>query len=193
MVLEAALVPPPQSGASDVLTAVPSETEVRLALQLMKNGQALGTDDISAELLKLCGEKVVQWLVHLAQAVLEEKKVPKDWVKQLTVPLYKKGSLQDCNNYMGIALLSVPGKVFTYDHIVGSPQRLTISCAGLGKVACICMKDVSPPAKADYRCTQPQKKKVPWHGLEHGFILVFWAYPEDEFKPLQRNFSFFRG
>ena len=38
--------------------------------------------------------------------------MPADWLKQLVVPLHKKGPTRDCDNYRGIALLSVPGKVF---------------------------------------------------------------------------------
>ena len=78
----------------------------------MKNRQAPGADDISAELLKLWGEKVVQWLTHLAKAVWEEEKVPEDWVKKLTIPLHEKDSFDECDNFRGIAFLSVPGKVF---------------------------------------------------------------------------------
>ena len=63
-------------------------------------------------MVRLVGEKVEQWLVHLARIVWEEEKVSEDWVKQLTVPLHKKGSVKVCDNYRGIALLSVPGKVF---------------------------------------------------------------------------------
>ena len=72
------------------ISGVPSEVEIRLALQLMKNGRAPGVDDISAELLKLVGETVVQWLSHLAISVWESEKVPEDWVRQLTIPLHKK-------------------------------------------------------------------------------------------------------
>ena len=36
-----------------------------------------------------------------------------DWKRGLVVPLWKgKGNRQDCNNYRGVTLLSVPGKVF---------------------------------------------------------------------------------
>ena len=33
-------------------------------------------------------------------------------MRQLTIPLHKKGSYQEGDNYRGIALVSVPGKVF---------------------------------------------------------------------------------
>ena len=58
----------------------------------------------------------MQWPVYLARIIWEEEKVPKDWLKQLLVPLHKKGSLKDCDNYRGIALLSVPGKVVENNH-----------------------------------------------------------------------------
>ena len=36
-----------------------------------------------------------------------------EWKRGLVVPLWKgKGDRQDCNNYRGVTLLSVPGKVF---------------------------------------------------------------------------------
>ena len=91
---------------------MPDDEEIRTALKLMRNGQAPGADDISAEILKLGRDTVAQWLLHLATAVWEEERAPEYWVKQLTIPLHKKGSLQDCDNYRGIALPSVPGKVF---------------------------------------------------------------------------------
>ena len=96
----------------DSFCGVPTEDEIRAALHSLKNGKAPGEDGIQGELLKLGGEVVVQSLTHLASLVWETEAVPADWLKQLTIPLYKKGSTQDCDNYRGIALLSVPGKVF---------------------------------------------------------------------------------
>ena len=70
---------------------------------MMKKGRVSVANDISAELLKLGGEKVVQWMTHLAQIAWEKEKMPED---------HKKGSFLDCDNFRHIALLSVPGKVF---------------------------------------------------------------------------------
>ena len=39
--------------------------------------------------------------------------MPSDWTKQLIVPIDKQGSQLECDNFRGIALLSVPSKVFT--------------------------------------------------------------------------------
>ncbi len=39
--------------------------------------------------------------------------MPEDWRKAIIVPLYKgKGEREECNNYRGISLLSVPGKIY---------------------------------------------------------------------------------
>ena len=86
--------------------------EIRSAVNVMKNNKAPGADNITAELLKLGGDVVVQWLLKLVSVAWQEESVPEDWTKQLTIPLHKKGSYQDCDNYRGIALLIVPGKVF---------------------------------------------------------------------------------
>ena len=111
-VLETVPEPPPAPAVDESLSCVPSVDEVRATLQALKNGKVPGGDEITAELLKLGGEVVVQWLAELASLVWESEAVPEDWLSQLTVPLHKKGSTQDCDNYRGIALLSIPVKVF---------------------------------------------------------------------------------
>ncbi len=50
------------------------------------------------------------WICNL---VWEQSKVPEDWRKVIFVPLYKgKGNREECNNFRGICLLSVPGKIY---------------------------------------------------------------------------------
>ena len=39
-----------------------------------------------------------------------ERSVPQDFKDGIIVPVYKKGSKQDCANYRGITLLSIKGK-----------------------------------------------------------------------------------
>ncbi len=78
----------------------------------MKLGKAPGSDGITAEMLKY-GEVVVDWMMWICNLAWEQSKVPEDWRKAITVPLYKgKGNREECNNYRGISLLSVPGKIY---------------------------------------------------------------------------------
>ena len=97
------------------LCCEPREDEIRAAIKLLKNGKAPGVDKITAELLKLGEERVVQWLTQLAVSIWQSESVPEDWVKQLTIPLHKNGAHDHCDNFRGIAFLSIPGKVFCSD------------------------------------------------------------------------------
>ena len=48
-------------------------------------------------------------------AVWHSGTIPPDWKRGLVVPIWKgKGNLQDCNNYRGITLISVLGKMLTH-------------------------------------------------------------------------------
>lgn len=40
------------------------------------------------------------------------KKIPKEWEKAVILPIFKKGDNRRCENYRGIALLSVVEKVY---------------------------------------------------------------------------------
>ena len=90
-----------------------TEEEISTAISQMKNGKAPGLDGISSEVLKLGGEASVRWLSSIFATIWTEESVPSDWTKQLVVPIHKKGSQSDCDNFRGISLLSVPSKVFT--------------------------------------------------------------------------------
>lgn len=88
-----------------------TSTEVEEAIRALKHNKAPGLDQISAELLKYGGTAVVQRLVELLNECWKNERVPDDWRKGVIIKLPKKGNLSDCNNWRGITLLSVPGKV----------------------------------------------------------------------------------
>ena len=68
------------------------------------------------ELLNLRVEKVMQWLLHLAQSGWEKEKVPEEWLrKKLSFPLYKKRLFHDCHNFRGIVSQSVRKSVLQGD------------------------------------------------------------------------------
>ncbi|XP_078671992.1 uncharacterized protein LOC144911640 [Branchiostoma floridae x Branchiostoma belcheri] len=77
----------------------------------MKSNKAAGLDEISAEMLKHGGDCTVEMLTRLMNRCWQEGQVPRDWQEGVIVKLPKKGDLSNCNNWRGITLLSIPGKV----------------------------------------------------------------------------------
>ena len=73
----------------------------------MKNGMAVGPDNIPIEVWNGLAEKGINWLTKLFNEILRSKKMSNEWRKSTLIPLYKnKGDIQSCGNYKGIKLMS---------------------------------------------------------------------------------------
>ncbi|CAF4311483.1 unnamed protein product [Rotaria sp. Silwood2] len=93
--------------------AVPTVDEVVKAIQQIRNRRAPGKDEISAELLKAGGLPLAEWLHEIIRDVWEQEIMVKDWTAAVLIRLYKnKGDKRICDNYRGISLLVVAGKIF---------------------------------------------------------------------------------
>ena len=90
-----------------------SEGEVRSALKKMKNGKAVGPDDIPVEAWRSLGDMAVRFLTRLFNRILRGERMPEEWRKSILVPIYKnKGDAQSCTNYRGIKLMSHTLKIW---------------------------------------------------------------------------------
>ena len=88
--------------------------EIKNIIKKLKNGKSCGYDNIINEYLKNSPDSVIEVIVHLFNLVLNTGIVPTDWCIGLIFPLFKnKGSKNNVDNYRGITLLSVIGKLFT--------------------------------------------------------------------------------
>ena len=89
-----------------------SEEELSSTLRKLKSGKAGGKSDILPEMLKAdCEEEFMKLLLELVGDVWKERRVPSDWCAAVLVPIPKKGDLSKCDNWRGITLLDVVGKV----------------------------------------------------------------------------------
>ena len=88
-----------------------TKEEIRRAIKKLKNNKAAGTDNIQAEMMKESEDISVDVLYTLFNRIWDEGSVPEQWKEGIIVKLPKKGDLTQCNNWRGITLLSVPGKV----------------------------------------------------------------------------------
>jgi hypothetical protein len=90
----------------------PTVHEVQAAVKALRNDAAPGVDGIVAPLLKV-GSVMAVWLHRVITAVWASGRAPVEWKRALIVPLYKgKGDRKAVDNYRGISLLSIPGKVY---------------------------------------------------------------------------------
>ena len=86
--------------------------EIATAVRQMKSGKAGGPDHIPPEALKTDVGVTVDILHPLFEQIWNEEKFPEDWKEGHLIKLPKKGDLTNCNNYRGITLLVIVGKVF---------------------------------------------------------------------------------
>ena len=103
----------PSADPKGHLDNIPTIKELEKAIKSLKSGKAPGSDCIPPEVLKQGKEALLPHLHELLSMCWDEGEVPKDMRDSKIVTLYKnKGDRSDCNNYRGISLLSIVGKVF---------------------------------------------------------------------------------
>ena len=62
--------------------------------------------------LQKTSELIVKMSEKICRKVCVEEKSPKDWSRMMVSPIHKKGDKQEPGNYLAIALLSIPGRLF---------------------------------------------------------------------------------
>ena len=79
----------------------------------MRKGKAGGESGILLEMIKAacCEEEFLRKLLELMKDVWECGCAPSAWYDSILVPIPKKGDLSNCDNWRGISLLDVVGKV----------------------------------------------------------------------------------
>ena len=83
-----------------------SKGEVRENMQRMKNGKAVGPDDILVEVWKCLGESALTFLTKLYNRTMESERMPEERRDSVLIPIFKnKCDVQSCSNYRGIKLI----------------------------------------------------------------------------------------
>ena len=97
----------------DELDSEPLVEELSKAIDSLASGKAPGNDGIPPDLIKHCNTTLLFPLHEVLCQCWQEGAIPHDMGDCKIITLYKnKGERNDCNNYRGISLLSIVGKVF---------------------------------------------------------------------------------
>ena len=89
----------------------PTLSEVCKAIRTLKKHRAPGLDGITAELLAGGGKQSALWIHRIITSVWQSGRAPKDWKRACMINLHKNGDTSLCDNFRGISLNSIPGKV----------------------------------------------------------------------------------
>ena len=112
-VSESALAAMEQLSILHELDDLPTVSELKKAVDQLAPGKAPGSDEIPPDLIKQCKTVLLKPLYDILCCCWAEGEVPQDMRDTKIVTLYKnKGERSDCNNYRGISLLSIVGKVY---------------------------------------------------------------------------------
>ena len=102
----------PPSG--DVLDSPITEEEIMRAVEHLKVNKAPGTDGILAEMIKTSLPQILPFLVALFNRIFDTGEYPTAWTGAIIIPIHKSGNKNDPDNYRGVSLLSILGKVFAH-------------------------------------------------------------------------------
>ena len=96
-----------------------SELHVTKFLKDLDISKATGLDDISARMIKLAGPSISKVLAMLCNKSIKSATFPESWKIAKVIPLYKKNSKDDPNNYRPISILPVLSKLLE-KHVANS-------------------------------------------------------------------------
>ena len=92
-----------------------SYIEVEKAVKSLNSNKAADEYGITAEHVKFAGEPLWTLLTNIFNAILETGKIPETFKTGYITPVHKKGKdPQQVNNYRGITVASLLGKIFEY-------------------------------------------------------------------------------
>ncbi len=98
----------------DVLDSPITEEEIMRAVEHLKTSKAPGTDGILAEMIKTSLPQILPFLVALFNRIFDIGEYPTAWTGAIIIPIHKSGNKNDPDNYRGVSLLSILGKVFAH-------------------------------------------------------------------------------
>lgn len=86
--------------------------EIRGAIGKLRDGKAVGIDEIPNEAWKYGEERIEEWLWGFCKKVWEGEGWPEKWKERVIVPIIKKGDGEVVEDYRGVTLMATAYKVY---------------------------------------------------------------------------------
>jgi hypothetical protein len=96
-----------------ILKSYITRDEIGSAIHDLRKGKSAGPDDLIPEFVKEFPEIILPYLEVIFNTIFDTGSFPKTWAKVIIIPVHKSGATNAPDNFRGISLLSIFGKVFT--------------------------------------------------------------------------------
>lgn len=90
-----------------------TEDEIVFAVKSLRAGKAPGPDGIIPEMFINTIDIILPILNKLFNRLFLRGEFPGTWSKSIMIPIHKKGDINSADNYRGISLLDIFGKIYT--------------------------------------------------------------------------------
>ena len=98
----------------EILDQAITHQEVLNAISALKDSKAAGPDGFSGEFYKYASPELALFLTSFFNKLFETGSFPYEWSEAIIQPIHKKGDRNCPDNFRGISLLSVCGKLYSY-------------------------------------------------------------------------------
>ena len=99
--------------SEEIIKFMTCEENIKKVLQTRNKLSALGPDGVGYRIYQLAGKVGIQYLKTLFQRVLQDKKIPHDWLEARTILLHKKGDEKALSNWRPISITCCTYRLFT--------------------------------------------------------------------------------
>ena len=89
-----------------------TKAEIIQAIKRLKLRKSAGPDGLIGEFFKYSSDIIVNFLFKLFNKLFDAGIYPEEWSESIILPLYKKGDVNNVNNYRGISLSDISGKIY---------------------------------------------------------------------------------
>jgi len=94
------------------LDAEITEDEIIDSVRSLRGSCATGLDGICVEMFKNSIGFTLPFIKHIFNRILDSGSIPSSWCESIIVPVHKKGSINDPNNYRAISIANTFSKIF---------------------------------------------------------------------------------
>jgi len=101
-----------------------TKEDIEKELRSLKNRKSPGHDGIFNEMIKYGGTELILHVTQLFQQIFKLCTIPKAWKQSIIIPMFKKGSKTNPDNYREITLLNTTLKLFTKAILSKLPQHI---------------------------------------------------------------------